>query len=140
MLVSLDFMNTHSRYHLFCELCFRRQGRWIGKKEKKLYKSETGDNRASSFYLFMFLYCVSLRKKRYDYFFFSLYTNMQIGAANNLLISPLVWELPQIWENISNDSVIHLLSKYEYFIGAQSAKPALRQIKKEWKNTLSILP
>lgn len=65
---------------------------------------------------------------------------MQIGAANNLLISPLVWELPQIWENISNDSVIHLLSKYEYFIGAQSAKPALRQIKKEWKNTLSILP
>ena len=44
---------------------------------------------------------------------------MQIGAANDLLISPLVWEL---WASISNNSVIPLFSKYEYFIAAQPAK------------------
>lgn len=58
---------------------------------------------------------------------------MQIGAANNLVISPLVWEL---WANISNNSVIRLFSKYEYFIAVQPAKPTLRQTKEDWKKTL----
>lgn len=64
------------------------------KERKKWCKSEIEDNTASSFYLFMFLYlCLPEEEKRYDYLFFPLYTNMQIGAANNLLISPLVWSL-----------------------------------------------
>lgn len=122
-------------YHLLCELYFRRQGRWIGEKRNGINLKLGLMSLVHFIYSCFFLVSPWEGREMWFPLLHSVYKHAN-RAANNLLISPLVWEL---WSSISNNSVIPLFSKYEYFIAAQPAKPTLRQTKEDWKKKKTLL-